>query len=325
MNDRHMARMLSVRALLLALALQPGTSFVVMPGRASMPARRDGVLRQDSHCAASSVRMSAKEEPGGASSSWLSVLCPLLKLVANSDPTAPRNKGLETATTGFASMARLPWGSKVSPQAAARAQKPAQPIRLYEFEACPFCRRVREAATFLDLEVAFASMHVCMCESRYLLVDALTYTPTQLEVYPCPKSPPGETGRHRTEVLQRGGKETFPFLVDLNSGPDAQGMYESADIVKYLFETYGEGAEMPPYLLESTLLTGWMPTLLRAGRGMSKFERAMPPPPQLLQLYSYENNQFCRLVREALCELELPYTLINAGTSSRAARIPYVS
>ena len=90
----------------------------------------------------------------------LSVLCPLLKLVANSDPTAPRNKAIETATTGFASMARLPWGSEVSPLAAARAQKPTAPIRLYEFEACPFCRRVRETATYLDLE---------------------------LEVYPCPK------------------------------------------------------------------------------------------------------------------------------------------
>jgi hypothetical protein len=37
-------------------------------------------------------------------------------------------------------MARLPWGSEVSPLAAARKEKPARPIRLYEFEACPFCR-----------------------------------------------------------------------------------------------------------------------------------------------------------------------------------------
>ena len=45
-----------------------------------------------------------------SSNSVLSFLCPLLKLVANSDPTAPRSEVLETATTGFASMARLPWG-----------------------------------------------------------------------------------------------------------------------------------------------------------------------------------------------------------------------
>ena len=67
-------------------------------------------------------------------------------------------------------------------------------------------------------------------------------------------------------------------------------------------------------------MTGWMPTLLRAGRGMSRFERAAVPPAELLVLYSYENNQFCRLVREALCELELPYRLVNAGKGSGAAR-----
>jgi len=46
---------------------------------------------------------------------------------------------------------------------------------------------------------------------------------------------------------------------------------------------------------------------------MSRYEKASPAPQRMLQLYSYENNQFCRLVREALCELELPYTLVNAG------------
>ena len=52
------------------------------------------------------------------------------------------------------------------------------------------------------------------------------------------------------------GARDVPVSVDLNSGPDAQGMYESADIVKYLFETYGEGAEMPPYLLEKHTADG---------------------------------------------------------------------
>jgi len=99
--------------------------------------------------------MAAAGDSAGANS-VLSRLCPLLKLVANSDPTAPRNAVLETATTGFASMARLPWGSEVSPVAAARAEKPVKPLRLYEFEACPFCRRVRETATYLDLELEVA-------------------------------------------------------------------------------------------------------------------------------------------------------------------------
>ena len=40
------------------------------------------------------------------------------------------------------------------------------------------------------------------------------------------------------------------------------------------------------------------------------------PPRKLLELYSYEGNQFCRLVREVLCELDLPYELRSTGKGS---------
>lgn len=41
----------------------------------------------------------------------------------------------------------------------------------------------------------------------------------------------------------------------------------------------------------STLFTGWMPTIFRAGRGMTLWEKAKrDPPPKKLELYSYENN-----------------------------------
>ena len=33
--------------------------------------------------------------------------------------------------------------------------RPAQPIVLYEFEGCPFCRKVREAVALLDLDAKF--------------------------------------------------------------------------------------------------------------------------------------------------------------------------
>ena len=39
-------------------------------------------------------------------------------------------------------------------------------------------------------------------------------------------------------------------------------------------------------------------------------------PAKLLELYSYDGNQFCRLVREALCELDIPYVLRSAGKGS---------
>lgn len=135
------------------------------------------------------------------------------------------------------------------------------------------------------------------------------------EVYPCPKG----SRRHREIVRKIGGKEQFPFLVDLNNGVS---MYESGDIVRYLFRQYGPGSSPSFGLLESTPLTGWVPTLLRAGRGMTLWDRApSEPPPKMLELFSCENNPYARIVREALCELELPYILRNIGEGSSNAEL----
>ncbi|CAM6111082.1 unnamed protein product [Calypogeia fissa] len=224
-------------------------------------------------------------EKGGGGSSLLTFLCPLLKLIGGGDPAAPRNSFLESATSGIASLARLPWGSQVDAEVAEERSKSGQPqlFQLYEFEACPFCRRVREALTELDLSA---------------------------EVYPCPKG----SRRHREFVLKNGGKEQFPYFYDPNTGVS---MYESSEIVNYLFKEYGGGRQPTPGLLESTLVTGWVPTIMRAGRGMMLYAKAKPDPPlEKLELFSYENNQFARLVRETLCELELPYILRNAGKGS---------
>ena len=222
--------------------------------------------------------------------SVLSFLCPLLKVFGGGDAAAPRNRTLEVATSGFASIARLPFGSKVDEACIARpaGAVPKEPIILYEFEACPFCRRVREALSQLDLTV---------------------------EVRPCPK----DAVKHRTEVEAMGGKLTFPFLVDPNTEAGKGGMYESEDICRYLYATYGNGAEFPEGIISTTVLTGWMPTLLRAGRGMTRYANATThggADLKPLTLYNYEGNQFARLAREALCELELPYTLFNCGKGS---------
>jgi len=85
-------------------------------------------------------------------------------------------------------------------------RKPAKLLELYEFEGCPYCRLVREALTELDL-------------------DAM--------IYPCPKG--GK--RFRPRVKKMGGKLQFPFLVDPNTG---RQMYESMDIIAYLYETYAK-------------------------------------------------------------------------------------
>uniref|UniRef100_A0A453C216 GST N-terminal domain-containing protein n=1 Tax=Aegilops tauschii subsp. strangulata TaxID=200361 RepID=A0A453C216_AEGTS len=191
---------------------------------------------------------------------------------------------IEVATSSLSSLARLPWGSSVAASSAENVTAPASgpTLQLYEFEACPFCRRVREAMTELDLSA---------------------------EVYPCPKG----SLRHRDVVRKIGGKEQFPLLVDASTGVT---MYESGDIVKYLFKQYGQGKSPSFGLLESTIFTGWVPTLLRAGRGMTMWSKAGTVPAEKLELFSFENNTYARIVREALCELELPYVLQNVGEGS---------
>jgi len=47
--------------------------------------------------------------------------------------------------------------------------------------------------------------------------------------YPTPRNGPN----FRPRAKELGGKTTFPFLVDPNTGAS---MYESDDIIRYLFE-----------------------------------------------------------------------------------------
>ena len=164
----------------------------------------------------------------------------------------------------------------------AGTRRPEQPLELYEFEGCPFCRKVREALTMLDLPVV---------------------------VYPCPKG--GEV--YRPKVVKEGGREMFPYLVDPNAGI---GMYESSDIIRYLYDNYG--SRSAPWWLHSDISVplGSLASVVRTPGGV--YRRASVAPVEPLQLYSFEASPYCRIAREALCELELPYRLINVGKRSAA-------
>jgi glutathione S-transferase len=190
-------------------------------------------------------------------------------------------RALDVATSVLATLARGGAGHKVS----SLGPRPAEPLVLYEFESCPFCRRVREALSMLDLPA---------------------------RILPCPKG----GHRFRDELIARAGKSQYPYLVDPNTGKE---MYESADIVAYLFSTYGVGA--PPALLMGPLpiLAGAPIQLLRGTRGT--FVQASRRPEQPLELWSFEASPFSRIAREKLCVLELPYLLHNVakGSPSRGA------
>lgn len=157
------------------------------------------------------------------------------------------------------------------------SSQPEQPLQLYEFEACPYCRKVREVLTELDL-------------------DAM--------IYPCPKS----GSRYRDIVIREGGKAQFPYFVDPNT---QTGMYESEDIITYLRQTYGNNKSLkrlpaPLETVGATLVSGIRPNAGRHARPSRK-------PQQPLELYSFESSPYSRRVREVLCELEIPYLLRNTG------------
>ncbi len=192
------------------------------------------------------------------------------------------NRFVDVASSFAATVARGTSGLAVG----RLGNRPKQPLELYEFEGCPFCRKVREALSMLDLEA---------------------------RILPCPK---GGT-RFREALVERGGKTQFPYLVDPNTGRE---MYESDDIIRYLYAEYGDGRV--PLLLSLgpvTLLTAAIAGALRPGQGLRARPSRAPAKP--LELWSFEASPFCRIAREVLCSLELPYLLHNVakGSPSREA------
>jgi glutaredoxin len=99
------------------------------------------------------------------------------------------SRTIDVATSLMSTLARGAAGLSVGQL----GPRPDKPLSLYEFEACPFCRKVREMLSFLDLNAM---------------------------IYPCPKG----GSRFRNEVRAKGGKAQFPYLVDPNTDT---AMYES--------------------------------------------------------------------------------------------------
>lgn len=163
-----------------------------------------------------------------------------------------------------------------------QTQPPEKPLKLYEFEACPYCRLVRETLTELDL-------------------DAL--------ILPCPKG----GHRFRDEAVRLGGKAQFPLLVDENTGVM---LYESKDIIDYLRKQYGQRGSGPSALVHWLNVSSSSGASAIAAAGSingGMMVRASTAPDQPLILFSFETSPYSKIVRDRLCELELPYVLRNTG------------
>ncbi|CAK0862139.1 unnamed protein product [Prorocentrum cordatum] len=165
-------------------------------------------------------------------------------------------------------------------------KRPAEPLILYEYEGSPFCRKVREALSMLDVS----------CEMR-----------------PCP----GARSGFSRQLADRTGRMTVPYLVDPNSGRE---MFESDDIVDYLFDAYGPGrGEVPFFLREPfSAVTGGYATMLRGLAGSSPDPAALPGNTErrALELWGYDASPFVKLVREKLCSLMLPHVLVPCARGS---------
>ena len=152
--------------------------------------------------------------------------------------------------------------------------EPSKILELYDCENDPECRPVREALTMLDLEVM---------------------------VYPVPRN--GK--RFRRRLTEMSDSDQVPFLHDPNTGERLQG---AEVIVDYLYSQFArEGEKAPMKLLALAIVA----STLRGSKGRNA--RPSEAPEQPLELYSFEASPYARLVRETLCEREVPYLLHNVG------------
>lgn len=171
--------------------------------------------------------------------------------------------------------------------------RPTGRLILYEFDSSPFCRKVRDACSMLDLVVS---------------------------VRPCPGAGGqrgGASNAFSDEMLATTGKRTVPYLIDEGAGV---ALFESDRIVAHLYERYGPGRGKVPFSLRGLF------ALVSAGcaavvRGMpaaklqvdARAENARMAP---LTLYGFEGSPFAHPVREKLCALGLPHTLVNCARGS---------
>lgn len=180
--------------------------------------------------------------------------------------------------------------------------RPAGRLILYEFDSSPFCRKVRDAITHLDLEV---------------------------EMRPCPgagHAPPNYFG---DEHLRLHGRRTVPFLIDEGEGV---GLFESEEIVSHLYDKYGTGAATAPFALRGVfaLVSSGIAAIIR-GMPADKLQidaRADTHRMRPLTLYGYEGSPFVHPVRERLsCAPHAPWpmTLMSAVMTDDCGGSPLIA
>jgi len=188
------------------------------------------------------------------------------------------NRAIDITFSTLASTLRSWRGTSASKT----ARQPKKDLILFDREGCSECRFVREAFTELNLNAMIA---------------------------PCPVG-----GRNIRKLKRDSGNDLIPVLVDPNTEQNISGREA---ITTYLFNEYRDAK--PPKQLESNIVnnaSSIFASLIRFNSGTHALNAKVAALP--LTLYSFESSPYSRLVRERLCELELPYLLVNLGKQQKA-------
>lgn len=205
----------------------------------------------------------------------------------------------DTLTSGLASIVRIKHGVSVDSEGISMSGPGAKFLpkikKLYDIENSRECRLVRERITELDLVVDNV---IPACDnSRAVKASSGSITVP-------------------TMVVESEGKE-----ITLEGSDAILGFLDNEFKLKKPVEEQDEGDEVGELVSKADEVLVFVPGILRAGRGSlvcsaASSSLAVPRPEKQLVLYSYEGNQFCRLVREILTELDIVYELRSAGKGS---------
>lgn len=178
------------------------------------------------------------------------------------------------------------------------ATRPRRPVELYDMEACPYCRKVREALSELDLDYV---ARTCGRGAR-TRAEAIAIRHGSL-------ASPGLRAR------SLAGKRRFPLLHDPNTDT---ALDESEDIIDYLWATYGPGRPRWERALHrvNTAASLVASSLRVRGFRARRDHRQRTQPPALLVLYNFEASPWCRRVREVLNEFDLHAHVKNVAKAS---------
>jgi glutathione S-transferase len=185
-----------------------------------------------------------------------------------------------------------PLGIRDSSSVLQNAPRPQQPLILYEYEASPYCKLVRETINLLDLTV---------------------------EYRPCPGA---RQGQFSEELFRKTGRRTVPYLFDPNTNI---GLFESYKQIEYLLTTYGppekdydRKALWPITFVQASILCATQIAILLNNPGGQRQANARPDNEQMkpLELWGYETSLFVQPVREKLCSLCLPHIMVSCARGS---------